>query len=373
MHFYLTYNDAASGIYSSQVIDVVKFFNNELKINIKLVAFISIRNFLANRKKIKSELSQAIVLPMFPGVHRWQLNSYLLQLLIAIYKPHTIIGRSVFATQLALIAIQKNKVKKVVYDGRAAVKAEWEEYNVITNQDLLSSIFELEKQCVLQSDYRIAVSNSLVSYWQTQFNYNGSQHSVIPCTLNSLFESVTINQEIISEKRSLLRFETNDVIFVYSGSLAGWQSINVMVNFIKTILLQSKQHKILFLSEQDVIIQQLQTKFPNQVQCKKVMPNEVPHYLLACDYGLLIREKSITNKVASPVKFAEYLACGLDVIISEELGDYSEFVKQNNCGFVYNEIGQVQPISLQKKIINQQLTYSFFTKNTFKEHYSQLI
>lgn len=352
---------------------MVKFFNTELKINIKLIAFISIRNFFENRKKIKSEFQEAVVLPMFPGVHRWRFNRFLLSLFILIYKPHAIIGRSVLATQLALIAKQKGKIKKVVYDGRAAVKAEWEEYQVITNPSLLNSIFELEKQCVLQSDYRIAVSNELVNYWKNEFDYNSSQHVVTPCTLNSLFENISITNDTIFEKRKVLGFTNNDVVFVYSGSLAGWQSIHLMVGCIKTVLQKNTTHKMLFLSELTPEIQQLKTEFPQQVQCKKVSPNDVPHYLIACDYGLLIRENSVTNQVASPVKFAEYLACGLDIIISENLGDYSEFVKKNNCGFMYNQLFITLKKTLEEKQINQQLAYRYFSKQSFKNQYQHLL
>jgi hypothetical protein len=32
-----------------------------------------------------------------------------------------------------------------------------------------------------------------------------------------------------------------------------------------------------------------------------------------------------TNKIASPVKFAEYLTCGLNIIISNNLGVYTDF------------------------------------------------
>jgi hypothetical protein len=39
--FYLTYNEAPSGIFSSQVIDVVKFIEANCNTKIKLVAFIS--------------------------------------------------------------------------------------------------------------------------------------------------------------------------------------------------------------------------------------------------------------------------------------------------------------------------------------------
>lgn len=373
MFFYLTYNDSPSGIYSSQVIDVVKFINLELKAQIKLIAFISIRGFLGNRKRIRIESPNAIVVPMFPGVHRWMNNSFFLEMLIWFYKPHTIIGRSVFATQLALRAKRKNKIKKVVYDGRAAVKAEWEEYNVITNKDLLNSIFELEKQCVLQADYRISVSQSLVTYWEQKFNYKYRNHVIIPCTINSVFESIAITNETVLKNRKALGFSNKDVVFVYSGSVAAWQSIRLMIDFIKTVLQKNTLHKMLFLSELTPEIQQLKTDFPHQVQCKKVLSNEVPQILVSCDYGLLIREHSITNQVASPVKFAEYLACGLDVIISDQIGDYSNFVQEKNCGFLYKQFSKIETVSIDKKLFNQKLAKEYFTKRSFEHSYSLLL
>jgi len=91
------------------------------------------------------------------------------------------------------------------------------------------------------------------------------------------------------------------------------------------------------LSNEDAVINELITQFPNQVSRKWLKHEEVTSFLLACDWGILIREQSVTNKVASPTKFAEYLSAGLPVIISENLGDYTEFVKNNDCGIIYSE------------------------------------
>ena len=218
----------------------------------------------------------------------------------------------------------------------------------------------------------MAVSNALVAYWQTEFDDNSSQQAVIPCTLNSLFENVVINKENISKKRKLLNFDDNDIVFVYAGSLAGWQSIHLMIEFIKTILQKSTIHKILFLSELTSELQKLEIEFPNQIKCKKVNPSEVPQFLIACDYGILIREKSLTNKVASPVKFAEYLACGLPVIISDELGDYSEFVKLNNCGFNMNNFIINHLNDFTSKIKIQKIALENFSKKNYIKLYKKL-
>jgi hypothetical protein len=224
MIFYLTVNDLPSGIYSSQVIDVVNFMNTELKADVKLLAFISVRNFKANRKKIKKELSSALVLPMFPGLSRWRLNSFSLYFLCLFCRPKAIIGRSVLATQLAF----KTSCSKIIYDGRGAIADEWKEYKVVEDERMRSQIYALEKECVLKSNYRLAVSNQLIKHWQTVFDYKDIRHVVIPCTVNKVFENLEINQNTLAAARKLLGISEEAVVCVYAGSLAGWQSFTLM-------------------------------------------------------------------------------------------------------------------------------------------------
>ncbi len=369
MKIYLTYNDTPSGIFSSQVLDLVNFFNSEFDDTVKLVSYISIRGFFENRKLIKNELPDSIVIPMFPGVVNWRMNIFSFRLICFLLKPNAIIGRSVIATQIAL---KQRKRVKIIYDGRGAITEECHEYNVITDRGMLNEVESLEKECVLKSDFRMAVSNKLVDLWKDKYSYYENMHAVIPCTLNSLFESTTINNEIIYKRRKELGYIKEDIVFVYSGSLAGWQSINLMIELIKTVLQKSTSHKILFLSDLSQEIKFLHIEFPNQVQCLKLNPIDLPHYLIACDYGILIREKSVTNQVASPVKFAEYLACGLPVIISNELGDYSEFVKLNECGFILTEFktDNLKGLFLKEKI--QKISFENFSKKNYIEVYKKL-
>lgn len=362
-----------SGIFSSQVIDVVKFLNSDLNGNTKLVSFISLRNFFSNRKKIKLELPDALVLPMFPGFHRWRFNIFLLWIISLIYRPHCIIGRSVLATHLGLLLRKIKTVKTVIYDGRGAIESEWKEYKVVTNDSLLAAIHDLEKLAVLNSDYRIAVSLALVNFWKENFSYNKQDHVVIPCTLNKVFENVAVNPQSIQFSRDQIGLNKDDVLFVYSGSVAGWQSFKLLYNFMKPILKQDLNIKLLFLSAMDSNISKLKDEFREQIICKKVNPKEVPDFLLAADYGLLIREETTTNLVASPVKFAEYLACGLQVIISNKLGDYSMFVTEKNCGELLERFVGASRVSLDKKNKNSELALSKFTKNNFIKEYTQVL
>jgi glycosyltransferase involved in cell wall biosynthesis len=371
--FYVTYNDLPSGIFSSQVIDTVKFLNAELNGNVKLISFISFRNFFTNRRKIIIEKSDALVLPMFPGFHRFRFNVFLLLIVTLIFRPNCIIGRSVLATHLGFLLRKIKMVKTVIYDGRGAIEAEWKEYKVVANYILLSTIRDLEKSAVLNSDFRISVSYALVDYWKVNFNYNKQEHVIIPCTLNKVFENVLINAQSIQISRDQIGVNKDDILFVYSGSVAGWQSFNLLYEFMKKILKVDLDIKLLFLSEEDSNITKLKKEFKEQIICRKVNANEVPEFLLAADYGLLIREESTTNLVASPVKFAEYLACGLQVIISDKLGDYSKFVIDKNCGYLFSQFINPHKIEIYSKNKNSDLALGFFTKKYFIKEYIRVL
>jgi glycosyltransferase involved in cell wall biosynthesis len=67
------------------------------------------------------------------------------------------------------------------------------------------------------------------------------------------------------------------------------------------------------------------------------VPNrEVPAYLNAADVSILLREKNLVNRVASPIKFGEYLCCGLPVIMTPGIGDTEEIIEKYGIGKLLN-------------------------------------
>lgn len=355
MVLYITYNDAPNGIYNSQVIDVVNCWNAQLAIPTKLVAFVSLRNYFNDKKNIQYVLPQALVIPMFPTVKLWKWNSITLLFITLYFKPKTIVGRSVYATNIAFKVQCICKKIKVVYDGRGAIAAEVAEYNVGNGSINTQSIARLEEYAVLNANYRLAVSNALVNYWKTTYNYRATNHVVIPCTINNLFLATDDTQP------------TNSAIrVVYAGSLAGWQSVDLASKLVINILHNNPTANIIFLCDEHEVIKQLQLQFGIRVTQQKVPHNQVPQLLQQADYGLLFREQSITNKVASPVKFGEYLACGLQVLISNNIGDCSAQVMANNLGSVVSSI--TAPLLLIKPTLAQRIA----NRNFAMQHYSKL-
>jgi hypothetical protein len=366
---YLTYNDPPGGIYKSQVIDTCRFWEDTFHEKVFLIALISGRGFFANRKKIKRDNKHSLVLPMYPGIINWQKNLRILKLAMLFRKKENVIARGVFAT---LLARDSEKFEKVCFDARGAYMAEWMEYLKGESPFIAHEMNKLESRAVLQSNSRIAVSQKLVEYWKTEFHYMSLTHSVIPCTLSAHVKT-GIDAERNKTIRKQLGVTENETLLVYSGSSAGWQSFKMLDEVISKAFAENPSLKLLMLSRKGTE-KALSEKFPGRVTQKWLQENEVQNYLQASDYGLLVREKSVTNEVSSPVKFAEYLAAGLPVIISEHIGDYSQFVEEKNCGILVNkaEWSNLKHPSVEDKKRLQSIAESYFRKKFYTEQYRKL-
>lgn len=372
---YLTYAEPPSGVYASQVIDVIRYLNEKLDARIRLVAFISLHDFSKNKSVIKQSLPDAWVLPMLPKAEYWRVNIITLWFACLFLRPAAIIARNVIAANMALAIRGSGLIKKVCFDGRGAIAAEWKEYDVQVSGSWKKEIDQLENKAVNNSDQRIAVTQKLVEYWKRVYNYKGTAHVVIPCTLNSGFKAKVPVASQIAEQRTKLGLDNNDIVLAYSGSTAGWQSFESLQKILSHYLSSSPKYKVLFLAKEEENISRLDKLFPGQVLRSWVNHKEVPLILSACDLGILIREQSVTNEVASPTKFAEYLSAGLPVFISEKLGDYTDFVKEKNCGYVLNGSGlpQIPANTDSKREELVSLVMATCSKETFIPEYKKLL
>lgn len=377
MIYYLTYNDAPSGVYFSQVTDTCSYISNECKAPVKLIAFISIRSFFKNRKLIRHHYLKAIVLPMFPRHRNWRFNTIILFFLLLFRRRSSFIARGPFAVGMLLKLKKAGLVERICFDGRGAYSRELNEYEVIVDDKVKKEIYTIESDAVLMADFHIAVSHQLVSYWREWFGYYDEKHTVIPCTFNSNHCFTIPSSSEIDKERKVLGYSEENIVLVYSGSVAGWQSLKLVDRFLISLMSKYENVRVLFLANVKLEEMKVYSRFPQRIQRKWLCPEEITRTLTCCDYGILIREKSVTNKVASPTKFAEYLVAGLPVLISEDLGDYSEFVEMYNTGYVINEtlaeMLSLRHTSFEEKLRYNELALRMFSKSAYKDNYLTLI
>lgn len=370
MILYFTYNDQPSGVYWSQVTDVVEHLNTLGGSRVRLVALVSGRGFFRTRRAIKAHSASAWVVPMVPTMRRWKHNTRWLAWTCRLLRPAGIIARGPFATWMALRMRDRSLTRRVCFDGRGAYAAEWEEYRIIDDNALIAQLRPLEEEAVNASDFRIAVSEALVAHWRERYGYTGDAHAVIPCTLGSAH----VRRAAGDGERQALGYGPQDVVLAYAGSTAGWQSFALLERALSGILDRQPEARMLFLSRADPHIDGLAARYPGRVRALWVEAERVPAVLEACDVGILVREPSLTNRVASPTKFAEYLQAGLPVLISARLGDFSAQVEREHLGQVVTDgpVRVTRPSSEERRRL-QHHARTHFTKPAFDPAYRALL
>ena len=235
----------------------------------------------------------------------------------------------------------------------------------------------LLKKAVRIANGAFVVSDEMRKYCEKllpQSIRNDFQTYKIRCGVN---EVISTNQKL--EWRNEIRREWNidndTVVMVFSGYRKKWQKIDETIELFKEY--DSKHDNVFFAFFCNVdqsFIDRLKIEFPKGNYTLKFLSfDEYYKYLCACDVGFLIRDYNITNKVAFPNKFSDYLNAGLMVATNKALPEsYSILLKEKidfidtdstNLDLIYRKIHnrQNEIISFYKKtemLCNKELKYS---------------
>lgn len=373
---FLIFADEFSGVLLSQAIDVCRHLQDQHQQRVRLITCVSLRKFRSERAKFKAAYPNTWVVPFFPRISNWRLNLPTLAVLALLAGRQGWITRGVLGTNLALNLRSLGLISNVCYDGRGAIAAEWNEYKVVTHASLRREIAALEQRAVQNSDFRIAVSQALVGYWQREFAYQGEAHAVIPCTVGEAFLQPLPSPEARLALRQHYGFEADDIVLVYSGSAAGWQSFDLADACCMALMAHNPRVKALLLAQAPLDDWKAYQQFPDRFRKDWLAPGTLANVLSMCDYGLLLREASVTNEVASPTKFAEYLARGLRVIISPGIGDFSQLTESNHVGQVWTPSQPTPAISCTSEAEREKISRfaaTFFTKAAYNTAYQRVI
>jgi hypothetical protein len=83
-------------------------------------------------------------------------------------------------------------------------------------------------------------------------------------------------------------------------------------------------------------------------------------YLSQCDFGIIFRDNHIINRVSAPIKIKDYLTSNLRILMTDNIGDSSALIIENELGFVFP--------SFSKDVMDASLKY--ITSIDFKNEYT---
>ncbi|NNC84331.1 MAG: hypothetical protein HKN79_12205 [Flavobacteriales bacterium] len=321
---YLTYGDVDSPVFTSQVIGFCQFLQEHMEIPTRVVAFVPLRLYFQQKELLKRYAMNIKVLPV---VNRWQDRQWYSRLnawLLARIEADSVMTRNPVAVHLCM-ALQK-RGWKFFYDARGCHYKELEEFSDASPQTI-QRMRTIEALSWKKADWVYAVSQSLVDYFKNENRYRDHNHSVVPCC--------HVPAEVLTTHSKESLFGNSEVkVFCYAGSLSVWNFPRSFVELTRKIL-QHPENRLIILSRQLDALESF-PQFSSDRCIKRTVPSsEVSSYLSISDYGILLRKKAVTNQVASPSKFADYVANGCKIIISPDIGDLSEMVQQHDLGLVY--------------------------------------
>ncbi len=179
-----------------------------------------------------------------------------------------------------------------------------------------------------------AVTEELKQYLMHQYKVSDTKIDVNHCIAGHNFDFDT---EIRKQIREDLSIAKDEILFVFSTSSDGgkWQNSDEIA-----LSLVTQGHRVLMLSKK---------QYDNDAIISKFVPyDQVSQYLMAADIGIIIRDDNIVNRVASPIKFSEYLACGLPVISNDSVALITSTIKTYNCGFILENLDNLSTHKIQE-------------------------
>jgi glycosyltransferase involved in cell wall biosynthesis len=349
-----------SGVMRGQIINLLKTIGvKHSELNVYWLALIRTSTVNPTDDQVKSlkeelqEFNVTLILKKITTdtlVGRWQFAEKELKKCVDKLQPDILHCRVYPATLVA------NRVRKkyqyayrIIFDARGV----YPEQILERNSKLIGKIRYywwkyLEKKLLKRSDLIIGVTNAFIQHFKRIVPE--AEYKYIPCCFNQHYVK---GPETKSNIRKQIGFSVDDTVIVYSGNLsAQYSSLGLLIDVFSQINSLVEKARFLILTKSDTTeLNSLLNEYAlrNNSVIKSLSPEQVPLYLSAADIAILFREESIVNEVAMPTKFAEYLSCGLPVIVSRSIKGVAQLTEEFSVGVVLDK-----PV-ITSEIINKLL------------------
>ena len=250
-------------------------------------------------------------------------------------------ARSHIAATIAL-ALKKRFHVKMIFDVRGLMA---DEYVDAGHWRQSSSAYRLtksmERRAFTASDGIVTLTEKI---WPIIKKWNGLSgreviHEVVPCCAD--LQLFRFSGEDRHRRRAQLSIQDRFTI-VYSGSIDGWYLTAEMADFFGVLTRIRSDAHCLWLSPGkheriDALMKERKIE-SHRYTILAATSADVPSYLSASDAGLAFIKPCFSKIASSPTKNAEYLACGLPLIINAGIGDSDGLVSDERVGAFVNEL-----------------------------------
>jgi len=220
----------------------------------------------------------------------------------------------------------------VLFDAHGAGPEEYAFSAGTTDPQWQSALEREEKEILSGADQVVVVSEALHAHLARKHNLAPSEACVVPCATRA---SVRLD----SGERARLRGEyrlQDRLVLAYSGSYRKYQMVDEMMEVFKQVKAAIPEAYLLILTgDRDRFLEAAGAAglSANDYRILTLDHSSVLKTLPLADVGFLLRADDVVNRVASPTKFAEYCICGVPVLLTPFVGDFSAIVSRTDIGY----------------------------------------
>lgn len=229
-------------------------------------------------------------------------------------------------------------------------------------------LFRFEKLQAHRAKHLIAISSKMHSYAKEKYNLSNKPLFIKPACVNlQLFSIKNIkNPELINELGL-----KNKIVCVYAGKFGGIYLEKEAFDFFKAaenfwgdrfiaLILTSN-------TEEEIENYRIQSSLKTSSIIRRFVPHaEIANYIGLGDFAFTPVKPIPTKQYCSPIKDGEYWALGLPVVITKNISDDSDIIKQNGIGYVLEHLNDAEYL----KAI--QLVDSLLKNNSRENLYSKI-
>lgn len=236
------------------------------------------------------------------------------------------------------LALKRRFGVKMIFDLRGLMAEEYIDAGHWRKGSVASRLTKtFERRALAAADGVVTLTERI---WPIINQWNGLRgravaHEVIPCCAD--LQRFRFSGEARDNYRRDLGIEDRFVV-VYSGSIDGWYLTEEMAAFFATLVQKKPKAFLLWLTQanHDRIGKMMRARNidDNAYRIIAAQPRDVPAYLSASDVGLAFIKPCFSKLASSPTKYAEYLGCGLPLVINAGVGDSDALITDQKAGLL---------------------------------------
>lgn len=240
--------------------------------------------------------------------------------------------------------IAKSTGRKFIFDERGLMAEEYADGGMWKRNGLLYRLTRrIEKRLLMKADKVVVLTENIKEFLlKTDYLPYGKNTyrpdiAVIPsCVDTARFNSSIPIDEGLRERHGL----SGKFVFLYTGSLGTWYLLDEMIDFFIAAksLVKNAHFMILTHTGTDMAREAWDKRGLSfsDVTIEEAEFERMPYYIRQADCGIFFIKPVLSKRSSCPIKFAEYLACGVPVVINSGVGDTDRIVEKYRVGSVVN-------------------------------------